>query len=98
MMWEIICESHVTHLMKLKRIKKKDSKKKFIFNTDYIQQILAENLVFWYEAFKAHKVQFIFMQDNVSIHEAKEIKLWLRQHQIGILKWLSASSDLNLTK
>jgi hypothetical protein len=42
---EGICESHVTHLMKLKKIKKRDSKKKFIFSTDYIQQILAEHLV-----------------------------------------------------
>jgi glycerol-3-phosphate cytidylyltransferase-like family protein len=95
MMWETICESHVTHLMKLKKIKKKNSKKKFISSIDYIQQILAEHLASWYETFKAHEVRFIFMQDNVFIHESKEIKLWLRQHQIEILKWLSA---MNLTK
>jgi hypothetical protein len=44
MMWGAICEPHVTHLVKLKKIKKKDSKKKFISSTDYIQQILAEHL------------------------------------------------------
>jgi transposase len=98
MMWETICESHVTHLMKLKKTKKRDSKKKFIFSTDYIQQILAEHLASWYEVLKAHEVRLIFMQDNASIHESKEIKLWLRQHQIEVLKWPPASPDLNLTK
>jgi hypothetical protein len=72
--------------MELKKTKKGDSKKEFIFSTDYIQQILAEHLASWYEALKAHEVRLIFMQDNAFIHESKEIKLWLRQHQIEILK------------
>jgi hypothetical protein len=78
MMWKIICESHVIHLMKLKKIKKKDSKKKFISSTDYIQQISAEHLASWYEVSKAHEIWFVFMKDNVFIHESKEIKLWRR--------------------
>jgi transposase len=72
--------------VELKKIKKRDSKKKFISSTDYIQQILAEHLASWYEALKAQGVRLIFMQDNASIHGSKEIKLWLRQHQIEVLE------------
>jgi len=37
----------------------------------------------------------IFMHNNVSIHNADAVKLWLEEHDISLIKWLFYSSDLN---
>ena len=38
---------------------------------------------------------FIFMQDNASVHTARIVKAWLRDNEIEVLKWPAYSPDLN---
>jgi len=35
------------------------------------------------------------MHDNVLIHNADAVKLWLEEHDISLMKWPSYSFDLN---
>ena len=85
-------------LKKMKRGKNKDLLKDSITTTDYINQILEPCLFPWYEALKAQGYRPIFMQDNASIHDSKEARLWLRQHQIEVMTWPPSSPDLNPIK
>jgi len=38
----------------------------------------------------------LFMQDNASIHTARKVKAWFREHGIEVLEWPPYSPDLNL--
>ena len=102
MVWGGICGNQASGLIefkktakKIKRGKNKDMLKESITSTDYINQVLEPWLGPWYHALKELGHRPIFMQDNASIHGSKESRLWLRQHQIEIMKWPPSSPDLN---
>ena len=38
---------------------------------------------------------FTFMQDNAPIHTARNVKMFLQQHEIPVLEWPAQSPDLN---
>ena len=40
-------------------------------------------------------IDWIFQQDNASVHSSKSTKLWLEQQNIQVLPWPSQSPDLN---
>jgi len=40
-------------------------------------------------------VDYVFQQDNASIHTSSLIKSWFEEYNIDVMPWLSKSSDLN---
>ena len=82
-------------LNRVKRGKNAGSYKESITITTYINHILISCLKPWYDELKRLGKRPIFMQDGASIHGAKEVKLWLRQHGIETLEFSPSSFDLN---
>ena len=100
--WGGICGQQASELVefkktlkKMKRGENKELLKDSITTTDYINQILEPCLFPLYEALKAQGHRPSFMQDNASIYDSKEARLWLRQNQIEVVTWPPSSPDLN---
>jgi transposase len=86
MVWEAFWEGERSELNKMKR----DSlTKKNEYLMKFYVKILNNNLL------KIWISNLIFMHNNVSIHNADAVKLWLEEHDISLIKWLFYSSDLN---
>ena len=41
---------------------------------------------------------YMFQQDNCSIHFSREMKKYFTENKISLLKWLAFSQDLNLVE
>ena len=102
MVWEGICGDQISDLVHfkktlraVKRGKNKGNTRLGLTATDYIEQILEPGVLPWYRELQKRGYRPIFMQDGASIHGAKEVKLWLRQHGIETLNWPPSNPNLN---
>ena len=85
--WGGICGDQTSDLIHFKKTirvikkgKNKGSSRVGLTATDYIEQILESHVLPWYRELIKRGYRPIFMQDGASIHSAKEVQLWLRQH------------------
>jgi len=86
MMWEAFWGRERSELNKMKR----DSlTKKNEYSVQFYVKILKNNLL------EIWTFDLIFMHDNASIHNADAVKLWLKEHDISLMKWSFYSPDLN---
>ena len=65
-------------------------------NSEDYQDILAEKLL--PEAPLITSGEYIFQQDNASIHNSSSTKSWFEANNVKVLKWPSRSPDLNPTE
>jgi len=73
----------------LNKMKRDPLTKKNGYSVQSYVKILEDNLLgIWTPG-------LIFMHDNVSIHNAGAVKLWLEEHGISLMKWPPYSPDLN---
>jgi hypothetical protein len=40
-------------------------------------------------------IEFLFLQDNASIHTSQETRAWMRDNNVSLLDWSARSPDLN---
>jgi len=73
----------------LNKMKRDLLTKKNGYSVQFYVKILEDNLL------EIWTLSLIFMHDNVSIHNADVMKLWLEEHGISLMKWPLYSSDLN---
>ena len=63
--------------------------------SDYIDQVLEPHLEPAYRGLKELELEPIVMEDNASIHTAKEARDWKESAGMIVMKWPPSSPDLN---
>lgn len=65
-----------------------------IMNVDKYISVLQNNFKPQIEEMVLNNIEYTFQQDGAACHMAKNVKHWISEHNILLLKWTSSSPDL----
>ena len=86
MVWAVISEKGVGKLL---RVDNKMNSKQYI-------KTLRDGLLETFNILSLDIREYVFMHDNASCHTSKDVKTYLKDQNINVLKWPPNSPDMNI--